>query len=316
MLLGLETFSYHLAFAWGGMNVFDFVRRTYELGLDGVQLHWRHFGAMDLDRLPELRRLTDELGLYVEVDTPFFEPEHLEEMLGICATLGAQVLRTYVSTPELIDGKRQRDYASAQLPQQLAAAPELLRQLVPLCAETGVRIGVENHEYETSDDLLRIVQAVDSEWIGLLVDNGNSMMVWEDPSTAARAMAPHAVSTHFKDHLVIIENDQPTVVGVPLGKGSMDLDESFRIFATESKLERVNIEVCYAYRAPFRRPQSKGAGARLGEGAFRIHEPPYDPAIIAPFPLPTAPEERAQVLAWQEQAVIDSVARVKQLNTS
>ena len=33
----------------------------------------------------------------------------------------------------------------------------LLRRLVPLCAELGVRIGVENHEYETAADLRRII---------------------------------------------------------------------------------------------------------------------------------------------------------------
>lgn len=313
MQLGLETFSYHLAFAWGEMDVFDFTRRTRDLGLDGVQLHWRHFRDADRERLAELRRLAESLDLYVEVDTPFFELEHLRQMLGVCAALGAGVLRTYVSTPILIDGERQRDYAARELPRQLQAAPALLRQLVPLCAELGVRIGVENHEYETAADVQRIIAAVDSEWIGVLVDNGNSMMVWEDPSAATRVLAPAAVSTHFKDHLVLVEDDEPIVVGVPLGRGSIDLGESFRILAASS-LERINIEVCYAYRAPFRRPQNEGAGARLGEGAFRVSPPPYDPAVIAPHPLPAAASERARLLAWQEQAVIDSVAMAKELN--
>ena len=30
MLLGLETFSYHLAFAYGKMNIFDFIERAAE----------------------------------------------------------------------------------------------------------------------------------------------------------------------------------------------------------------------------------------------------------------------------------------------
>lgn len=38
MLLGLETFSYHLAFAYRKMNIFDFIKRTAELGLDGVEI--------------------------------------------------------------------------------------------------------------------------------------------------------------------------------------------------------------------------------------------------------------------------------------
>ena len=38
MLLGLETFSYHLAFAYGKMDIFDFIKRTAEFELDGVEM--------------------------------------------------------------------------------------------------------------------------------------------------------------------------------------------------------------------------------------------------------------------------------------
>ncbi|MAE63952.1 MAG: hypothetical protein CMJ18_06730 [Phycisphaeraceae bacterium] len=313
MLLGLHTFSYHLAFRWGEMDLVGFIHRAAELGLDGVQLHWRHFREEDFRRLPELRRLIDDLGLYVEIDTPFFERGHLREMLRVCAELGATHLRTYISTPELIDGAAQRDYVRDELPQQLAAAPSVLRDMVPLCAELGVRIGIENHEYETSADLLRVVAAVDSEWIGILLDNGNSMMVWEEPLAAARAMAPRAVSTHFKDHLVIVEGGEPVVVGVPLGRGRIDLAESFRIHAAAPLLERLNIEVCYAYRAPFRRPPP-GSGPPPQKGVFLPHPPPWDPAVVAPFPLPEDPAGRRRLIDWQAQAVVDSVACVSDLN--
>lgn len=39
MLLGLETFSYHLALAYGKMTIFDFIRPVSELGLDGVEIN-------------------------------------------------------------------------------------------------------------------------------------------------------------------------------------------------------------------------------------------------------------------------------------
>ena len=312
MLLGLHTFSYHLAFRWGQMDLFGFVRRAADLGLEGVQLHWRHFREEDFRRLSELRRLIDDQGLYVEIDTPFFERGHLREMLRTCAELGATHLRTYISTPKLIGGATQHTYVRNELPRQLAAAPAVLRDMVPFCAELGVRIGVENHEYETSADLLRVVKAVDSEWIGILVDNGNSMMVWEDPLAAARAMAPHAVSTHFKDHLVIIDGDEAVVAGVPLGRGQIDLAESFRVLAAAPFLERINIEVCYAYRAPFRMPPP-GTGPPSG-GAFLPHSPPWDPAVVAPHPLPEDPAGRRRLIDWQGQAVVDSVACVRDLN--
>ena len=98
-----------------------------------------------------------------------------------------------------------------------------------------------------------------------------------------RHIAPYAMSTHFKDHMVVMAGGQPVVVGVPLGKGSIDCAEAFRILAEHSPLERINIEVCYGYVAPFRLPEGEGHGAKLGQGSFRVQPPPHDPGVIAPY---------------------------------
>ncbi len=292
------------------------LERLHELGLDGVQLNWRHIGSIDRNRLPELRNLIEELGLYVEFDTPFFVLEHIKDMLHVCSILGSKVLRVHVSPPDQLSGTVLQDYVSGQLSKDLADAHTLIRKVLPLCAEFGVHIAVENHEYETAADVTRMVKMVGSEWVGMLVDTGNSMMVWEDPAEAVRAMAPYALTSHFKDHLVVMAGDEPQVAGVPLGKGSIDCAECLRILDEESPLERINIEVCYAYQVPFRIPQERGAGGILGEGAFRIADPPYDPAVVAPVPLPESAEERAQLLAWSDAAVVESVEYVKKLNSS
>ena len=75
-------------------------------------------------------------------------------------------------------------------------------------------------------------------------------------------------------------------------------------------------------------------GAQLGQGCFHVHEPPYDPAVVAPHLLryldtalelqsfawqdlaniPSSEAQRQELLALQDQAVVDSVAYVKGLN--
>jgi len=326
MLLGLETFSYHLAFAYGEMDIFDFIRRTAELGLDGVQINVEgadlaHLGSDDPEHLASVRSLTEELGMFVELDTCDTDPQNLTRVLGICRALEADRMRVYSSVGGDLDA-------------ELEQAVRDFRQVLGLCADYGVKIAYENHEYESSQDVLRVVQQVDSEYVGAHVDTGNSMMVWEDPLEAVANMAPHATSTHFKDHMVVAINGQPMVAGVPLGKGSIDGAQCFRILAEQSPLERINIEVCYGYIAPFRVPEKEGYGARLDHGCFRIHQPPYDPAVVAPHLLrsldsgleldsfawqdlariPRSDAERQNLLALQDQAVVDSVEYVKKLN--
>ena len=306
MQLGLETFSYHQAFRQGTMDIFRFMRLTHGMGLDGVQINvneldGRHLGGQAPEHLREVRAMAEELGLYVEVDSRGTDPKRLAGKLRLCEALGADVLRTYVSV-------------GGDVRQELARAPANLRQVLPLCENFGVRIAVENHEYETSGDLLELIHRVDSPWVGLLVDTGNSMMVWEDPVRAVRAMAPHAVSSHFKDHVVIVGGGGPRVVGVPIGLGSIDCAECFRILSEESPLERINIEVCYGYSAPFRRPESQGAGARLGEGAFRVAEEEREPSCILPLPFEASGIGPEQVLEWERRSVARSVDYVKELN--
>ena len=166
---------------------------------------------------------------------------------------------------------------------------------------------------ETAADILRIVEQVDSEWVGTHVDTGNSMMVWEDPVEATRALAPFAVSSHLKDHVVIVEAGEPLVVGVTNGTGSAECAECYRILCAESPLQRVVIEVCYGYSAPFRRPEAEGAGGRLGEGAFRVVEGDQPPSWLLPHPGRVPADQREELLAWQSRSVEESLAFVRSL---
>jgi len=88
------------------------------------------------------------------------------------------------------------------------------------------------------------------------------------------------VTSHFKDHVVVASDTGPLVAGVTLGTGNIDCAECFRILAQESPLTRLVIEVCYGYAAPFRCSPEEGGGARLGAGAFRVLEGPFDPSWI------------------------------------
>ena len=329
LLLGLETFSYLPWFMAGRMDVFGFIRRARELGLDGVQLnigvpqdHWGMLGGADPARLRAVRALCEELGLFIEVDTRTYEHDTLVAALEITAALGADTLRTYASVPADLRGDALREYMrpGGGLERDLAAAVPAIRAVLPLCEKLGVRLALENHEYETAAQVVQLVRALDSEWVGTLIDTGNMMTVWEDPVAVVTTLAPWALSTHFKDHAVIIAEGEPWVVGTPLGRGSIDLAQCYQVLAEQTTLQRLSIEVCYAYRAPFRAAApAPGAGApRLGTGAFRVMSPPLDPAVIAPYrnyqnPACLPPAEGEQFLQWCDRAVVESVACVREL---
>ena len=293
MLLGLETFSYYLAFSFGKMDIFTFIRKAKKLGLDGVQINMEgdglgHLGGDTTEHLHKVRTLCDELGLFIDLDGCGTDPESLYHYLDICKALKVDRLRTYSSFGGAVN-------------EELDKAIKDFKTVAPAFANEGVRIAYENHEYETSNDILRVIDHVNNPIVGTHIDTGNSMMMWEDPLVAVRNMAPRAVSTHFKDHLVIELDGTPMIVGVPLGQGSIDLYDCYRLLAEYTDLDRINIEVCYGYMAPFRVTPDQGEGAKLGDGAFKVNRAPFAADIVAPHLL--APVKgRFQSFAWQEIA--------------
>jgi sugar phosphate isomerase/epimerase len=325
MLLGLETFSYHLAFAYRKMDVFGFIQRAADLGLDGVQLNiegenFGHLGDDDPSFLRDVRNCIEQQGFYVELDTYGTDPDHLVKVLDVCSILGADRLRTYSSL-------------GGDVTKELQKAKIDFPKVMDRCAELGIKICFENHEFESSHDVLDVIKQVNSPYLGSHIDTGNSMMIWEDPLVATENMASCGMSTHFKDHLVIRLGDEVMIAGVPLGSGSIDLKDCYEILVKQSPLDRINIEVCYGYLAPFRIPQQKGYGAELGKGCFSIAEPPYEPEIVAPYLLDAIKDglsldssawqelaksasgraDRDRLLEYQEKAVADSVNFVKMI---
>ncbi len=304
MKIGLETESYHLQFITRRMDVFKFIRRTAELGLDGVMLNiipWP--GVQDIAVLesfePEyLERVRQEIkkyGLYAEIDTNGTDPKHLTEVIEAAHKIGADVIRTYCCMG-VYDAKL------------LEKAPGDIKQIVPLLKKYRIKFAVENHEEETTDEVIKIIKAVDSPWVGAHCDIGNGMMAWEDPVKAVKKLAPYAFTTHFKDHIVIKDGDEYKVCGVPAGTGNIDLDECFKILVNDSKLTRVNIEMCFPYAVSFKREPGTGGVFNVGEGAFKVEKPPYDPNVIKPSDYYYPPENLIdQMIEDQEKAVEQTV---------
>ncbi|ECJ3407223.1 sugar phosphate isomerase/epimerase, partial [Salmonella enterica] len=101
MKLGLETESYHLFFQQGVMDIFSFISKTSELGLDGVEINiipdvGLHpvFGVLSSDSpeyLAKVRKTIEAYGLYCEIDTRFTSHESVTKAVEIASALGADV---------------------------------------------------------------------------------------------------------------------------------------------------------------------------------------------------------------------------------
>lgn len=149
----------------------DFKRRAFQLGLDisgtGVR---NDFATPD-----KAKRAADV--------------QHVKEWIEVAARLGAPVLRVFAGTEP-------KDHTWDQVSEWLV---DELKKCVEHAQKYGVLIGIQNHwDYlKTSEQVLKIIKMVDSEWFGAIVDTG--YFLTPDPYKDIAAVTPFAVNWQVKE---------------------------------------------------------------------------------------------------------------------
>jgi len=242
MKLGLDSYSNHLAFGAHPdftprrrLTLFGFIERVAALGLDGFQIDPMHLAARDRSYLAEVRAAAAGTNLFLEYGTIGTDPVRLERELAVADRLGSPVLRTFAG----FDRWHRRTNVSAEIRRAVTE----LKRVRRMAEERGIRIAVENHGDLTTDELLQVVRAVDSPWVGICLDVGNAILTMEDPIEATAKMAPHAVTTHFKDYAMVPTNYGGKLTGVALGDGVIDLPAAVKLLRTKTNLDRIILEI-------------------------------------------------------------------------
>ena len=114
----------------------------------------------------------------------------IEQHLTTCRVIGTDLMRIVGSSLAF----RHEPHGP-----QIQRVSAILRETVKRAEDAGVRLAIENHIDFTSDEILEILANVDSTFLGVNFDSGNTLRVLEDPVAAARKLAPHTFATHMKD---------------------------------------------------------------------------------------------------------------------
>jgi sugar phosphate isomerase/epimerase len=117
-------------------------------------------------------------------------------------------------------------------PVAISRAAEGIRSLLPLAAELGVILSVEQMGSQQalctrSEHMRAVVEAVDSPAFGLTYDPGNFYLTGEDCVKPLPDLLPFVRHVHFKD--IKLRPDGWT--SVPLGTGEVPLDTVYRVLA-------------------------------------------------------------------------------------
>ena len=204
--VGCAAYSYkkYLKGEGASMALEDFIETAAEIGCDGVELTSYYFPAdVTIQYINKLKRRAFLLGLDVSgtaVGNRFTFPPGkerdaqvagLKKWINHAAEMGAPCMRIFAgAAPE---GSSEEE--------AIRWVVECIRECADLAAQRGVLLALENHHGVTStaEQVLAIVGAVKSEWVGVNLDTGNFRT--EDPYADIAKLAPYAVTTHFKTEI-------------------------------------------------------------------------------------------------------------------
>lgn len=224
----------------GFTNAIDLLEHCHTIGAGGVQVVVKDWTA---DFAKKVRERREKLGMYIEGsiglpkkadDIPVFEQEVIN-----AKEAGASILRT-VS----LGGRRYETFTSNEAYLAFKKNAIMALQLAePVLRKHKVRLAVENHKDWRADELAAVMKQLNSEWVGVTLDFGNSMALMEDPMEVVQTLVPYVVSTHVKDMGVDEYADGFLLSEVPLGQGILDLPQILDLCKKHNPAVTFNLEM-------------------------------------------------------------------------
>jgi sugar phosphate isomerase/epimerase len=205
-------------------DILRFLEHCRELGAGGVQTTI----PIARESVRAIRAKLDSSGMYLEGQIALPHKDSglsaFEARIEAAREAGALVLRT-----ACLAGRRYETFADAAAFRAFAAqAEEALGLVEPIVRKHRIKLAVENHKDWRVPELVRLLERLSSEYVGICVDTGNSIALLEDPLAVVEAYAPYAFATHLKD-MAVQEYERGFLISeVALGDGFLDVPRIVR----------------------------------------------------------------------------------------
>lgn len=226
--IGISTYSFWRFLPDSKVKIEDCIRQSAAMGFDGVEiLHRQMDGAAPGDKtrldngyLQSLKRIAITEGVdlcgfsihqgfvYPDAEARKKNVEHTLECIELAYAMGIPTMRLNTgrwNTTKDFDQLMRDRGEEPRLPgykddeEAFKWVCDSISQCLKKAEQCGVLLALENHWGlgRTPEGVLRIVNTVNSPWLGALMDTGNFL---EDPYDKLAAMAPKTVYVQAKTY--------------------------------------------------------------------------------------------------------------------
>lgn len=196
------------------MSLFDWIEQARQLDCDGLEMYEGFFVNLEKSYLEEVRAAIQQAGFEMPMlccspDFTHPEPdkraaaiEYQQKMIRVAHTLGGSG-----TVCRVLSGQR---WPQLTREQGLEYASHGIQSCLPLAAELGIVLGLENHykdgfwlyaefaqKQDVFLDLLKLIP--ESQFFGVQYDPSNAVVAGDDPVELLRQVAPRVVSMHASD---------------------------------------------------------------------------------------------------------------------
>lgn len=211
--VGLNAWSYYVQLykyqkgEAGGMSLFDMLEECARLEFDAVDPTGYFFPGYpnrpERKFINEFKQRAFQLGLGISgtgIRNDFATADKAKRnadialakvWIEVAAEMGAPVLRVFAGVQPK---EHTWDETSVWMAEALAECAEYGKQF-------GVMVGVQNHGdmLKSADEVIKILEMVDSDWLGTIVDTG--FFLTPDPYADIARVIPYAVNWQVKELL-------------------------------------------------------------------------------------------------------------------
>jgi sugar phosphate isomerase/epimerase len=264
--LGSDTDKLYGVKGKGPLAILDFLK---ENGFDGAFFRTMLdiSPKLDIGELKEVKAHADSLGLFLDGGIGWLNPYNtaerpeirrfgngdyrlaMEKMLKAareidCTELYAVSGHSVHGDPFYVAYDRFRTDVSWN--DQMIAMKKFIKVLRPMMKDLGLRANIETHGDETSWEMIKMIEEIGEDILGVTLDTGNLPLTGEVPNDAIKRLAPYVHCTHCKDGIVFHSPTGVTQQLRSVGEGIVDWDMTIEILGKYHP----NLRMCFEdYRA-------------------------------------------------------------------
>lgn len=222
--LGISTFSFPYAIGVEGflpkrrMNLKELIDKAADLNVSVVQIGDNYPLHMRAEtELSKIALYAAEKNIELEVGTRGCSLENLEKYIHISEILSSKLLRV------VLDSKDDKP--------EFSEIVDRISKILPLLKEKQIILGIENHDRFSANVFAKLVQTLNSEYVGIVLDTVNSFACEESAQDVLEVLAPFTVNFHLKDYKISrVPNSMGLLVtGTIAGEGRLNVPEMLKV---------------------------------------------------------------------------------------